>query len=92
VPRDEPAIFEFATASGRIDPPRGLTPPRLQIMVTCRATEPGLFRSRFRFSVEKGKSVELDVEVEVTLNEHEDFVHTTERAPEDLVFRTASLL
>ena len=92
MPRDEPSIFEFATASGRIDPPRGLTPPRLQIMVTCRAAEPGLFRSRFRFGVEKGRSVELVVEVEVTLDEHEDFFHTTERSPEDLVFRSDSLL
>jgi len=91
VPRDEPSIFEFATTSGSFEPAPGVTPKRLQMLVRCAPTEPGFYRSRYRFVVEKGRHAEIDVEVEVTLNEEDDQYHITERAVEDFVF-TESLL
>lgn len=56
-------------------------------MVRCTPTEPGAFRSRFRFVVEHGQHVELDVTADATLDEGDDAYHITERQPEDFVFR-----
>lgn len=86
-----PSIFTFEATEGRIEPAPGRTPARVQVVVRCAPTEPGLFRSRFRFAVAHGRSAELDVEVEATLDEADDEQHLTEQHADDFVLREALL-